>query len=131
MKYGFIRDQHRPLAGGAREVSPQAPNQARTVQVLVGCLADHVGEHTQELECAHYARSLRCPVSRRHGDQGNSENETRYKVWMCIVCGWIYNEAAGAPEEGLAPGSRWEDVPDDWACPGCGAGKDDFELIEL
>lgn len=63
--------------------------------------------------------------------QGNSVNETSYKVWMCIICGWIYNEATGAPEEGLAPGTRWEDVPDDWACPDCGASKDDFELIEL
>ena len=50
---------------------------------------------------------------------------------MCIVCGWIYNEKAGAPEEGLAPGTRWEDVPEDWTCPDCAAGKDEFEMIEV
>ena len=50
---------------------------------------------------------------------------------MCIVCGWIYNEKEGAPEEGLAPGTAWEDVPDDWSCPDCGAAKDEFEMVEL
>ncbi len=54
-----------------------------------------------------------------------------YKIWMCIICGWIYEEEKGCPEEGLAPGTRWEDVPDDWYCPDCGAGKEDFEMIEM
>lgn len=53
------------------------------------------------------------------------------KVWMCIICGWIYEESKGAPEEGLAPGTRWEDVPEDWTCPDCGAGKEDFEMVEI
>jgi rubredoxin len=53
------------------------------------------------------------------------------KTWMCLICGWIYDEAAGAPEEGLAPGTRWEDVPMNWTCPECGARKEDFELIEV
>ncbi len=54
-----------------------------------------------------------------------------YKVWMCIICSWIYDEKLGAPEEGLAPGTRWEDVPEFWVCPDCGAGKEDFEMIEM
>ncbi len=54
-----------------------------------------------------------------------------YKAWMCIICGWIYEEAKGSPEDGLAPGTRWEDIPDDWVCPDCGAGKEDFDMIEL
>ena len=54
-----------------------------------------------------------------------------YRSWMCVVCGWIYNEADGVPEEGIAPGTRWEDVPDDWTCPDCGATKSDFEMVEL
>lgn len=58
-----------------------------------------------------------------------SEND--YKVWMCIICGWIYEEEKGAPEEGIAPGTRWEDIPDDWVCPDCAAGKEDFDMIEL
>jgi rubredoxin-NAD+ reductase len=58
-------------------------------------------------------------------------NDDKYKVWMCIICGWIYEEEKGAPEEGLEPGTRWKDVPEFWVCPDCGAGKDDFEMIEL
>jgi rubredoxin len=46
------------------------------------------------------------------------------------VCGYIYDEDAGCPENGVAPGTKWADVPDDFTCPDCGLGKDDFELIE-
>ena len=46
--------------------------------------------------------------------------------YVCDVCGWTYDEEAGAPEEGIAPGTKWEDVPEDWACPVCGVGKDEF-----
>ena len=56
---------------------------------------------------------------------------TTYKVWECIVCGFIYDESVGLPEEGFAPGTRWEDIPDDWLCPECGVGKMDFEMIEV
>ena len=58
-------------------------------------------------------------------------NENSYKNWMCIICGWVYEEEKGAAEEGLAPGTRWEDIPEDWVCPDCGAGKEDFEMIEI
>jgi rubredoxin len=51
--------------------------------------------------------------------------------WQCIVCGFIYDEAEGLPDEGIPPGTRWEDVPADWLCPDCGAGKADFEMIEV
>ena len=57
--------------------------------------------------------------------------ETEYKVWQCQTCGYIYNEADGDPDEGLASGTRWEDIPDDWVCPMCGTPKSDFEMIEL
>ena len=50
---------------------------------------------------------------------------------MCVVCGLIYDEEEGWPEDGISAGTRWEDVPDDWSCPDCGAGKDDFEMIEI
>lgn len=53
------------------------------------------------------------------------------KQWQCFFCGYFYDESAGCPEEGIPPGTRWEDVPDDWMCPQCGAGKDDFAMIEL
>ncbi len=50
--------------------------------------------------------------------------------WECIVCGWVYDEAKGDPENGVPAGTRWEDVPEDWLCPDCGVGKEDFELLE-
>lgn len=50
--------------------------------------------------------------------------------WECIVCGWIYDEKVGDPDSGIAAGTRWEDIPDDWLCPDCGVGKEDFEMIE-
>lgn len=50
--------------------------------------------------------------------------------WQCVVCGHIYDEAAGDPEHGIAPGTRWEDIPADWCCPECGAPKSDFEPVE-
>ena len=54
-----------------------------------------------------------------------------YKPWMCLLCGWIYDEKNGAPDDGIPPGTRWEDVPINWSCPECGARKDDFEMIVL
>ncbi len=50
--------------------------------------------------------------------------------WECIVCGWVYDEETGDPDSGIEPGTRWEDIPDDWLCPDCGVGKEDFEMIE-
>lgn len=52
------------------------------------------------------------------------------KQWQCMACGYVYNEAAGDPEGGIPPGTRWEDVPDDWVCPMCGVGKADFEMVQ-
>lgn len=54
-----------------------------------------------------------------------------FKSWLCVLCGFEYHEAQGMPDEGIASGTRWEDVPNDWVCPECGAGKSDFEMIEI
>jgi rubredoxin len=54
-----------------------------------------------------------------------------YRKYMCIVCGYIYDAAQGAPEEGIPAGTRWEDVPVTWTCPDCGASKEDFEMMEI
>lgn len=53
------------------------------------------------------------------------------KTYVCVVCGFVYDEAEGLPEQGIEPGTRWEDVPADWSCPECVAGKEDFELVEV
>ncbi len=59
------------------------------------------------------------------------ESVVVYRKFMCVVCGFIYDEEAGLPEEDIAPGTRWEDIPDTWTCPDCGVTKDDFEMIEI
>ncbi len=48
------------------------------------------------------------------------------KKYVCEVCGWVYDEEVGAPEAGIAAGTRFEDLPDDFECPLCGVGKDQF-----
>lgn len=53
------------------------------------------------------------------------------KKYRCLICGFEYDEEVGIPEEGIAAGTRWQDVPDTWICPDCGAGKDDFEMQEI
>jgi len=53
------------------------------------------------------------------------------QTWMCLICGWVYDEEAGAPEEGIPPGTKWEDVPPNWVCPECGARKEDFEMMAI
>lgn len=53
------------------------------------------------------------------------------RKWLCIVCGWIYDEAKGWPADGIAPGTKWEDIPDDWMCPECQVGKADFEMLDI
>jgi len=58
-------------------------------------------------------------------------NAEPYKSWQCRTCGYIYDEAVGDPDEGLAPGTRWSDIPDDWVCPECGTAKSDFDMVEV
>lgn len=53
------------------------------------------------------------------------------KTYMCVICGFIYEEENGRPEEGIQPGTRWEDVSPTWVCPECGASKEDFEMVEI
>jgi len=51
------------------------------------------------------------------------------KQYVCSVCGYVYDEAKGIPEAGIAPGTRWEDLPADWKCPLCGASKSEFREV--
>jgi rubredoxin len=57
--------------------------------------------------------------------------EAAFKTWQCVLCAFVYDEAAGLPEEGIAPGTRWADVPETFGCPDCSASKSDFEMIEV
>lgn len=53
------------------------------------------------------------------------------KRYMCVICGFIYEEELGWPADGIAPGTKWDDVPLNWVCPDCGARKEDFEMVEI
>ena len=53
------------------------------------------------------------------------------RQWQCVVCGFVYDEARGLPEDGIPPGTSWDDIPEDWECPECGVGKGDFVMIEI
>ena len=52
-----------------------------------------------------------------------------FRRYICVICGLIYDEAAGLPADGIAPGTRFADLPLNWTCPDCGARRDDFELL--
>ena len=53
------------------------------------------------------------------------------QFWICVICGWIYDESAGLPEDGIPPGTTWAEVPGDWVCPLCQVGKDKFVMVPL
>ncbi len=50
--------------------------------------------------------------------------------YQCTLCSYVYDPAIGDPDNGVAPGTAFEDLPQDWVCPECGAGKQDFEPVE-
>lgn len=56
--------------------------------------------------------------------------ETGMKKYICVVCGYVYDPEQGDPDSNIAPGTAFEDIPDDWVCPVCGATKEDFEAYE-
>jgi rubredoxin len=57
--------------------------------------------------------------------------DEQMKTYLCVVCGFVYDEASGRAEDGIAPGTRWADIPGDWSCPECGVAKADFEVVEI
>lgn len=68
-----------------------------------------------------------------HADSGEKEEETaapKNQLYQCTVCGLIYDPEEGDPDSGIAPGTAFEDIPDNWTCPVCGVTKADFKPIE-
>lgn len=53
------------------------------------------------------------------------------KRYQCNICGFVYDELVGDVAHGIVPGTRWEDIPENWACPECGVNKTDFEMVEI
>ena len=58
------------------------------------------------------------------------ERDLAMRRFECVLCGFVYDEASGLPDDGIAPGTRWEDVPEDWTCPDCAATKADFTSLD-
>lgn len=52
------------------------------------------------------------------------------KKYECSICGYVYDPAVGDPDSDIGPGTAFEDIPEDWVCPVCGVGKDQFESVE-
>lgn len=52
------------------------------------------------------------------------------KKYYCTVCNWVYDPVVGDPDGGIAPGTLFEDIPEDWVCPLCGVTKEDFVIVE-
>jgi len=68
--------------------------------------------------------------NRFHKIRIRSVQEEKMTKWECMVCGYVYDPAVGDPDNGIAPGTSFDDLPDDWVCPDCGVGKDMFEKVE-
>lgn len=53
-----------------------------------------------------------------------------FNKYECVICGYIYDESVGIPDDGIPAGTKWADIPEDWECPDCGISKFDFDLVE-
>ena len=82
------------------------------------------GPSSSSISVLFIERALKLP-----GFESKSETfliSINMKKYVCDVCGWEYDPEVGYPEGGIAPGTAWEDVPEDFVCPLCGVGKDEF-----
>ncbi|VVE50513.1 Rubredoxin-1 [Pandoraea iniqua] len=70
-------------------------------------------------------------TDRANDGEASAATAPEFRQWVCVICGWIYDEATGYPEDGIAPGTRWEEVPEDWRCPLCDVGKEDFAMVQF
>jgi rubredoxin len=61
----------------------------------------------------------------------SNEEIMEYQTWVCLICGWVYDEEQGCPEDGIVAGTKWADVPINWMCPECNARKEDFEMMAI
>ncbi|MET0187369.1 rubredoxin [Pseudonocardia sediminis] len=61
---------------------------------------------------------------------GTTTTDTAAVQWLCVACGWLYDPDEGDPDSGIEPGTPFEEIPEDWMCPICGATKSDFRALE-
>lgn len=90
-----------------------------------------VGQESCEAGDRCFALTARAPLPYNRGSFSQGICVLPMKAYMCVICGYLYEEEKGDPVSGVAAGTRWEDVPLSWRCPDCGAGKEDFEMIEV
>jgi rubredoxin len=65
-----------------------------------------------------------------NGQKSTPKMEAKMEKYVCTICGYVYDPEQGDPDNGIDPGTPFENLPDDWECPVCGAAKDDFEKEE-
>lgn len=137
------------MAPGARATAPEpASGDGQYVVVVQGSLL-HEGRERRALTVVHVkpdehafeimagaqgleALILNFPrVAPRAAESHAPASAAGFKKWQCLLCAFTYEEAKGIPEEGIPAGTRWADVPENWTCVDCGAGKNDFAMIEV
>ena len=66
----------------------------------------------------------------RHQEKNNSRGGKKMDKYICTICGYVYDPKDGDPETDIPPGTPFEELPTDWVCPICGAGKEDFKKVD-
>ena len=64
-----------------------------------------------------------------YDEEGSVSDTNPKQKWVCEVCDYVYDPEKGDPDQGIEPGTPFEDLPDEWRCPDCGVGKEDFQPI--
>jgi flavin reductase (DIM6/NTAB) family NADH-FMN oxidoreductase RutF/rubredoxin len=105
-----------------------------THTIFVGEIID--GDVLSEKPCMTYdyyhqvKRGVTPKTAPSYVKEKKEEVNTKMAKYKCSVCGWVYDPEVGDPDGGIAPGTAFEEIPDEWVCPVCGAAKSDFEKIE-
>jgi rubredoxin len=76
------------------------------------------------------ARDGAARATTRYTDNAVPRARRQSMKYVCSVCDYVYDPEVGDPDNGVEPGTAWEDLPDDWVCPECGVDKDEFEPVE-
>ena len=136
------------LAPGARELAPDPSTTNGQYLIITSGSLLHEGKEYKALSVA-FVRPNEAPLELVAGSEGlaalvlhfpragDQQSKTvadpkaavpGKRVWQCMLCAFVYDEAKGLPDEGIAPGTPWEDIPEDWICPDCATSKSEFQM---
>ncbi len=136
------------LAPGAKTSAPDPSTTAGQYLLITDGSLRHDGKEYAALTVI-FVKSTEPPFALEAGTQGLNalvmnfprgrarrvqpavHASAQFRVWQCRLCAFVYDEGKGMPDEGVAPGTRWEDVPETWSCPDCSATKADFDMQEV